>query len=157
MSRKGKPMSYMFPKKGKRAARHSTQWVEDRLWEAYSEHVRRSAADDLGYVRCFTCGARVHWKACDAGHYISRNRKAVKFDDRNVKPQCHNCNRILHGNGGPFARNIDLVHGEGTAAMLEQLGSVRGTKLGREWLEQELAKYRKLNSNLRKTHRFAVL
>jgi hypothetical protein len=36
-----------------------------------------------------------------AGHYISRQRKAVRFDEKNVYGQCRNCNgkQNIEGNG----------------------------------------------------------
>lgn len=65
---------------------------EKKLDRIFSEFVRRSHADENGYVRCYTCEWIGHWKECDAGHYVSRTHKGTRWDERNVKPQCKKCN-----------------------------------------------------------------
>jgi hypothetical protein len=92
---------------------------DDKLWRVFSEYVRRSHAID-GVCKCVTCGTVGHWKDMDAGHFISRNHKATKFDIQNVAPQCKKCNRFLGGRQYEFGIWIDQKYGEGTAEKILQ-------------------------------------
>jgi len=42
--------------------------------------------------RCICCLENPGW--LDAGHYINRDHKSVRWDIHNVFPQCRTCNRI---------------------------------------------------------------
>jgi len=71
--------------------------AEARAWVAFSKMIR--ARDDIGgYFRCPTCGRTLTIDQADAGHYISRVRKATMFDEMNVHAQCRHCNRFQEGN-----------------------------------------------------------
>jgi len=71
--------------------------AEKKAWKAFSEMIR--ARDEVnGYFTCPTCGRILTIDQADAGHYISRSRKAVMFDEMNVHAQCRNCNRFKEGN-----------------------------------------------------------
>lgn len=63
-----------------------------------SKIVRIGASDKFGVASCFTCGRRLPYKMLDCGHYKSRQYVGTRFDFDNVRPQCQNCNRVLHGN-----------------------------------------------------------
>ncbi len=77
--------------------------LKDKLWELTSGYVRRSRADHVGYVSCVTCGMTKHWKEMQAGHFIPQAQgDAVRFDLRNIHPQCHRCNINLGGNGAEY-------------------------------------------------------
>lgn len=39
----------------------------------------------------------------DAGHYISRDNKRMRWDERNVWPQCRSCNRFHEGRKDEYA------------------------------------------------------
>jgi len=60
----------------------------------FSQYIRLKYADKNGYCICATCGHKFHWKDIDCGHYIGRNHKNTRFDERNVRPQCKSCNRF---------------------------------------------------------------
>lgn len=80
----------------------------ERLDSLISKFVRISAADANGFVLCYTCGDKYHWKEVDAGHYIGRACMHLRFDvDRNIRPQCHTCNRINYGMQLPFAKRLE--------------------------------------------------
>jgi len=140
----------MLPKKGKgRRARKGKADLVKVLDETLSKVVRLEAADANGLVRCFTCSDRVPWRQADAGHYVRRGRFATRWDRRNVKPQCQTCNRRLGGNLEVFARNIDLVHGPGTARELENLARKHeGDRIPVPELERRLSEARKVLGRL---------
>jgi len=79
-----------------------------RADEVVSLYVRLSAADSEGYCSCYTCGERARWQDTDAGHFIPRANMFLRFDTvRNIRVQCHYCNRHLRGNLGVFAQKLN--------------------------------------------------
>lgn len=73
------------------------------LWKLTSQYVRLSHSDSNGYVKCVTCGIIKHYKEMQAGHFIPQAQgNAVKFDLRNIHPQCYRCNINLGGNGPEY-------------------------------------------------------
>jgi len=71
--------------------------AEKKAWEAFSKMIR--ARDEInGFFRCPTCGYTKPIDQADAGHYISRVKKAVMFEEMNVHAQCRHCNRMQEGN-----------------------------------------------------------
>lgn len=59
----------------------------------------------------------------DAGHYIPKSVSlSLRFDERNVHPQCTACNRFRHGNLTQYALALEKKYG---ANILEQLDSER--------------------------------
>jgi len=87
-----------------RTKHKSTKSLRKKLWKLISEYVRRSAADDSGYVRCYTCGCRLHWKSAHCGHYIHRD--VLDYEINNLRPQCPRCNKWLHGNLSVYAEKL---------------------------------------------------
>lgn len=74
-----------------------------------SKYVRMSAVDEFGLVKCFTCIVRLPWKEMDAGHYIQRACLFLRHDLRNIKPQCRECNRLMHGRLATYSVNLDAL------------------------------------------------
>lgn len=72
-----------------------------------SRYVRLSRSDKNGICRCFTCGVKGTWQEMDCGHFIKRGNMYLRHDLRNLRPQCHNCNRRKDGNIIAFARNLN--------------------------------------------------
>jgi hypothetical protein len=63
-----------------------------KLDTVFSIYIRRSNADNNGYCTCVTCNKAFHWKSIQAGHFMSRKHYSIRWDQRNVKPQCVACN-----------------------------------------------------------------
>ena len=65
----------------------------------FSQYVRVKNADNSGICACVTCGKKGHWKdgSIQAGHFISRKHYNTRWDIRNVKPQCVQCNMFKSG------------------------------------------------------------
>ena len=95
------------------------QYWDKKLWKVFSEYIRRKDADAEGMIECYTCYTTRHYKQMHAGHFVSRNAKAVKFDEQNVKPQCPTCNTFNEGMSWAFGTRLDDEYGEGTAENLE--------------------------------------
>lgn len=82
---------------GKKRAVKTAAKLKKELDFLFSRFIRLSHADKRGYVRCYTCGVRKHWKEIQNGHFIRRQYLATRFDPRNCRPQCVGCN--IYGDG----------------------------------------------------------
>jgi len=111
----------------------------DRIFSVY---IRLRDADKDGMCRCITCGKPFPWKECDAGHFIPRDRKATRWDEKNVNAQCLRCNRFRSGEQYEHGLAIDRMYGTGTVDILKRLGSMR-SKISASWLEYQIEEYRK--------------
>ena len=66
--------------------------LKKKLDKVFSEFIRRRNADHLGFINCFTCGVKKHWKEQQAGHFQSRSHHSTRWDEVNVQVQCIKCN-----------------------------------------------------------------
>jgi hypothetical protein len=69
--------------------------LKRKAWKVWSEYIRRKYADKEGMVLCYTCGVKKHWSEMHAGHF---HHDRLDFDERNIHPQCPQCNTFKHGN-----------------------------------------------------------
>lgn len=70
-----------------------------------SQWVRQSAAQE-GIAECYTCGKVDGWKYLQAGHFISRNNSATRYDLDNLRVQCSGCNVWGRGKINIFTDNL---------------------------------------------------
>jgi hypothetical protein len=101
-------------------AKSTQQKLIAKLDKVFSEWVRYSNAPN-GYCTCCTCKALHPPEDMDAGHYISRETKATRWDERNVHPQCRSCNRFKEGKKDEYALFLIKKYGEGILEELNQL------------------------------------
>ena len=59
---------------------------------------RMQEADGHGYCICCCTGRRIHYKALDGGHFISRSKARTRFEPMNVHPQSKASNAHDFGN-----------------------------------------------------------
>lgn len=95
--------------------------LKKELWVLVSQYVRMDAADDMGWVQCYTCPARRFWKneplkgtlGIQAGHCFTQGgHKSTIFDLDNIRPQCYQCNINNSGEGAVFRGNLERDHGK---------------------------------------------
>ena len=79
--------------------------------EAFSRLIRFRTAEGKGYCKCITCGAVLPPEDMDAGHYISRGVMPLRYDERNVHPQCRTCNRFREGMKDEYALALIKLYG----------------------------------------------
>jgi len=86
-----------MPKTAKKPTRSK---LIKKLDIVFSKYIRLSNADSRGMCTCVTCGKQAYFEKdqIDAGHFMSRRYMSVRYDERNVHPQCRYCNRMLAGN-----------------------------------------------------------
>ena len=76
--------------------------LKKKAWKAFSEYIRRKYATKSGYVRCYTCDKKMHWKEAQAGHAVAGRGNSILFCEDAVRVQCQRCNIWLGGNYTPF-------------------------------------------------------
>jgi uncharacterized C2H2 Zn-finger protein len=99
--------------------------AEKKAWLWFSRYIRERD-NEGGIFRCPTCGAVKPIEEADAGHYISRVRKSVMFDEMNVHAQCRKCNRFMGGQHFLYRRWLVERHGEKAVELLEQRAQMSG-------------------------------
>lgn len=104
-----------------------------------------------GYVQCYTCGAWVFWKNINCGHFVPRHRHGTRYDLRNVRPQCVECNKWHEGEHWLYRKKLIDELGEKEVEALELTASLWGMKRHpREWLIEQIKDWRIRNKPLRK-------
>ena len=100
--------------------------------------IRMESADDDGYCRCCTCGTRVHYKACDAGHFLPGRTAAIVLEESGIHCQCRNCNRPpprgLGGHPVAYLRYMLTRYGQAEIDRLKTLKA--GSSM--QWTREEL-------------------
>ena len=87
----------------------------------FSIYIRLRDSDDRGNIHCCTCSKLGFWKEMDAGHFIPRQNKSTRFEDKNVFGQCRRCNRFYNGSPAEYAQFLSKRFGEGILDELIQL------------------------------------
>jgi len=82
-----------------------------KLWKVFSEFIRlRDSIKTTGskdFFKCCTCGKIKPYAKADAGHFISREFKSIKYDEKNVHAQCRDCN--FYGSGQQLEYNDFMI------------------------------------------------
>lgn len=95
---------------------------------SFQKLARYRASDDNGYVTCISCGRRLKVTEAEGGHYIPRRHRATELHPDNVRPQCHECNQIKHGNVEEYRKNLILEIGIDRVEKLESIKHERSEK-----------------------------
>jgi hypothetical protein len=73
----------------------------------FSRYIRIKEANPDGTAECYTCDKREHWTKLQAGHFIKRSETFLRWDTRNVRPQCVECNCLNHGNIEAYSERLE--------------------------------------------------
>ena len=94
---------------------NSISKLDKDLWKLFSKYIRIKDTDFKGFVGCFTCHKQDDHRLMDAGHYIPKATSGsyLKFYEKNVHPQCQDCNRLKGGNYGVYKEQLILKYGAG--------------------------------------------
>jgi|688.fasta_scaffold174778_5 hypothetical protein len=82
-------------------------YIIQDLDDAMSQYIRIKNADANGIVQCYTCSWKGRWQDADCGHFVSRGTMLLRWDTRNLKVQCKNCNQMNYGNIECYAANLN--------------------------------------------------
>ncbi len=100
---------------------------------------RLEASDDEGFCKCVVTGKRIHYKAIDAGHFISANRSSTRFNEMNVHPQSKASNQFDTTNDSLIFYTIWMTEKYGRDAVDELIELSRQTK---KWERDEVLELR---------------
>lgn len=119
------------------------------LWELCKQITRKKYGNT-----CYTCGAQGlsggNWHT---GHFIPRSICGLflRYDLRNLRPQCYRCNISLSGNGSSFYRN--LVSRDGQYFVDEIFSDKnRQTKETVIFFKDKIMEYQQIIEELEKDH-----
>lgn len=96
-------------RKWKRRKKSQTTLIQEELWELCKTIIRTEYGNE-----CYTCRKKGLFGAgWHTGHFIPKSTCGafLKYDLRNLRPQCYYCNINLGGNGAIFYKR--LVEEEG--------------------------------------------
>lgn len=140
-----------YKKKSKKTDR---QKLIAKLDTVFSEFIRLRDADKNGVCKCITSGEFVHWTKCDAGHFITRDNMATRWDEQNVNAQGRQDNRFLSGRQFEHGLAIDKKHGPGTASKL--LVKSKGTCNWQDFELQKMYEYYRDQVKILKEEKFGL-
>ena len=95
--------------------------LTEKADKLFSEYIRKKDADETGFVACCTCDVMFRWQDLDCGHFISRSKFAIRYDERNAHPQCKPCNSKHNDNSKPYAMFMLKKYKGGTLTELNKL------------------------------------
>lgn len=131
----------MFPKIVKKKT-YNLKTRKTALDKVFSEYIRIRDANSDGVCKCITCGKTGNWKYdMDCGHFVSRNKLSVRWDEKNANAQCHACNRFRCGEQFQHGKAIDIKHGAGTADRLIMFGKI-SFKIDALWIEDRISDFK---------------
>lgn len=115
--------------------------LEEKLDGLLSQYIRRSHADEGGTVMCVTCRRLMFWKESQCGHWVKRQHRAVRWDERNVGVQCPRCNHFMSGAQDEFSKYIIVRYG---LDVHDELLRLKHTifKVTRSFLEESIERYK---------------
>jgi len=116
--------------------------INAQLDRVFSLYIRLNNADKDGFVRCFTCNKKLHYKEIHNGHFLTRMNLATRWEEKNCNPQCPHCNVNLKGNISKYENKLGLD----VVFMLKNLTKIPT----RNWIEENIISYgRKTRSILK--------
>jgi len=109
------------------------------IW--YSRYIRLRDSDGE-FGACCSCVFVDNINNLDNGHFISRTKKATKYDERNTNLQCKRCNSYLKGNLIDYAIFLENKYGYGIVQELKEK-SKKLCKLGDDFYEKNIQYYKR--------------
>lgn len=102
----------------KKLARLTKPLTGKRLTDALDSVTRLILHKMYPHPVCFVCGRVAPWfgpsnkHGIQVGHYISRRVHQLRWDFKNIEPQCSGCNQTHQWNTLPFTSRIIAEYGE---------------------------------------------
>lgn len=89
--------------------------LKSKLWEECKRIIRARYIKDDGTWDCFTCKKRIDEPAkAQTGHFLPRSTCGayLRYDLRNLRIQCYNCNINQGGAGADYYRRLQETEGQ---------------------------------------------
>lgn len=94
-------------KKNKENGEYDRQALIHDLDFVFSRYIRTREATPKGFVSCYTCGKIDLWNNMQCGHFVKRGETLLRWDTRNAKTQCPECNVSLYGNMEIYEKKLN--------------------------------------------------
>lgn len=94
----------------KRKSKTPIAKTQQKLWELCKQIIRLKYGNT-----CYTCGKTgLVGSSWQTGHFIPKSTSGayLKYDLRNLRPQCYRCNIDLSGNGAEFYKRLREREGQ---------------------------------------------
>ncbi len=89
----------------------ASRQLEKKLDLVFSKYIRLRDSSN-GVFLCCSCGERKPVSQGDAGHFINRRWRTVRWHEQNVHIQCRYCNRFNEGNAAGYALFMIKKYGQ---------------------------------------------
>jgi len=136
---------------------NSISSLDKKLWTEFSKFIRTrdclktTGVPDEGI--CITCEQRVPFKKLQAGHFIPRQYKTTRYDEKNNHAQCFACNMFMGGNVAIYGEKIKDLYGEEERQRLiaSQYSDMKGGYIKKtlEWYKEKKEEYIKRTKELK--------
>ncbi|MBD3180755.1 recombinase [Candidatus Poribacteria bacterium] len=125
------------------------------LDRVFSIYIRLRDTNENGAGRCISCNNPVSYSKMNAGHYISRNIKCIRWSEVNVNGQCVRCNMFYEGNIPGYREGMIKKYGQQTLNDLE-LARHKTQKISRFELYTMIGLYKKEARKLLEGKNFTI-
>lgn len=118
--------------------------LKKQLWSLCRDLTRKV----YGF-HCYTCGT--HSDAPHTGHFISSSicSAELRYDLRNLRPQCYRCNIHLSGNWLSYEKRLILEHGQAYVDSLKTENErSKGAQFDILWYQNKIVEYSQLLASL---------
>lgn len=105
----------------------------------FSRFIRLSVADQFGISECYICRKKLRWQDAQCMHYISRASLYLRYDIKNCKSGCKECNEYKGGNLIEYGKRLESEY-PGVTEILYQDGHIV-YKFTREELKQIIVEF----------------
>lgn len=131
----------------KRRKKSDLQKLKAKLWELCRQITRKRYGNT-----CYTCDKTgLEGSSWQTGHFISSSicSVALRYDLRNLRIQCYNCNINKSGNWLEFENRLKRDCGEAIVAELKAENErTKGQQYDSLWYEAKIAEYQLIFDNL---------
>lgn len=129
--------------KAKKPRQKSRATLIRELDAVFSKYIRMRDSKDFGfkYCRCISCGQIKPFDHFDAGHYYSRTKYSVRWDESNVNAECSFCNRFCADHLIGYRANLIEKIGQRNFDIL-QFRANQTSKISNFELEQMIKLYK---------------
>jgi hypothetical protein len=97
-----------MPKKTKR--KPTRKQVIAKLDKIFSKYIRLRDSE-LGWGRCITCNELTQTSKGHCGHFITRGKMNLRWDERNAHLQCCGCNTYRSGEQAKYLIALEGRYG----------------------------------------------
>lgn len=142
----GSAITHHLEKQNIIVAKTEHQKLVDKLWDECKRIVRARYIKEDGTWDCFTCGRRIDVPAkAQTGHCIPSGACGayLRYDFRNLRIQCYNCNINQGGAGAAYYRNLVLENGQEYVDQLFQ-DKFKTVKADKWWYLEKIANYKEI-------------